>query len=191
MHIKKGSIYLVLDSTPISDENILGRSDSRTTSLGRGVSFLIAPVVPLKSYWKNWEDRATAFVFQIVRKSICKPKKSASNVCDYIACLELNGSIHDTIHGKVPLSILSACHSSWNWKIWIYVPISWGKLLPLLILSSLYRTNLSMWIERNQLLRNLYPTQGRILGSGVYETISQMSATVSMDLDNRANSIGM
>ena len=50
MHIKKGNIYLVLDSIPISDENILGRSDSRTKSLGRGVSFLIAPVVPLKSY---------------------------------------------------------------------------------------------------------------------------------------------
>lgn len=108
MHIKKGSIYLVLDSTPISDENILGRSDSRTKSLGRGVSFLIAPVVPLKSYWKNWEDRATAFVFQIVRKSICKPQRSASNVCDYIACLELKGSIHDTIHERysLPFSVL-------------------------------------------------------------------------------------
>lgn len=39
---------------------------------------------------------------------------------------------------------------------------------------------------KKPIAEDLNPTQGKTLGSGIYETISQMSATLSMDLDNTA-----
>lgn len=57
------------------------------------------------------------------------------------------------------------------------------------LFSALHTGPIGMWVERNQLLRDLYPTQGRKLALGIYETINQMSAMVSMDLENTATAL--